>query len=275
MGYRIGSASFLIVACVLCACGDDSVSAGKDAGVDAGGGGGGQGGTNHKSDSGPEPEKDAGTDGGGVPRGEEGAVCGGNADCQGDLRCVIAEVDAVSVGICARSCASFDDCENDELCYAYTQNPSDAHCVDLKTETYSLCGVGDTSRCDGHTCLYLPSSTLGLCVDLCALPGSSSGADAGADDAGVDPADACGTGQICIAGVLDSVTQGLCGVEVGRGDSCAPEKGRFCAGGDGCVPDAADEPFGARHCREDCSDDGKCQKGTSCQGIVGQTAYCF
>lgn len=277
MTYRVGLGWWFLLVCWLGACGDD-VRPGNDAGggadrdaeVDAAGG---HGGTHHLSDAG--GDRDAGPTGGQpdaamIVLGAEGALCAATPDCDGELVCVVAQVGSISVGVCARACVTAETCEDDELCYAYTKSPADAHCVNVVTETYALCGAGDTSRCDGHTCLYLPNSTLGLCVDLCALdPG-------GGDDAGApDPGPGCTGGQTCIAGVVDSGMEGLCGIEIDRGDACAPEEGKFCAHGDGCTADKAGEPFGERHCRQDCSANGKCASGTHCEGVVGQTAYCY
>ncbi|HEX2678954.1 MAG TPA: hypothetical protein VHM19_20025 [Polyangiales bacterium] len=253
---------------MLSACSDDSP---KHSGTNDSGAGG-QGG---EQDSGMHTmhEHDAGL----VPSGAEGAVCDAADGCEKGLRCIQTTNGSLSIGICARSCSTSQQCKKDEICYAYTKNPADAHCVNLVSKTYATCGVGDTSRCDQHTCLYFPSSTVGLCVDLCALPMNHE--DGGVDDGGVVdsglPVATCTGSEKCIEGVVDSTTQGLCGVEVARGAKCGVPAGLFCAMGDGCTPDDPKDESGPSHCRQDCTNDGKCAKGTECRGIVGQAAYCY
>jgi hypothetical protein len=200
---------------------------------------------------------------------EEGALCVEQGDCTKGLRCVETTDGSVSVGVCARPCDSGEQCEDAELCYAYTQDPNDAHCVDLVTKQYARCGVGLTSRCDGRTCLYFPKAITGLCIDLCDLAPD----DAGADDAGVTAQ--CEAEQSCIPGIVDSTERGLCGRVVPVGAKCGVQSGRFCGTGDACVPDDRQDDDSPRHCRADCADDGKCPKGTTCRGIVGQSAFCY
>jgi hypothetical protein len=261
------SLSLLVVICSLCACSDDTNGTSKDAGSD--GGHAGTGGNHMAHDAGEAADSGAPGKDSGAPS-AEGAVCAATSDCDKGLRCIQASNDSVSIGICARPCASREQCEAGEICYAYTTDPADAHCVNLVKETYAFCGVGETSRCDHHTCLYFPSSTVGLCVDLCSLSGD---ADAGTDDSGVALA-TCSGSETCIDGVVDSPTQGLCGTSVAPGAKCGVQSGRFCTSGYGCTLDDPKVATGQRHCREDCSDDGKCKTG-SCKGVVGQTAFCY
>ena len=245
-------------------CGDDEGgSDGGDAGDGAGSGGmggasGGMGGAGGRP---PLPELDGGA-GNDAAVGDlvEGAPCLTTAECEDGLACV--ESGFANFGVCARSCASDDDCGG-ETCVSISGAPADAHCINLINEEFELCGVIDTSNCApaaGLTCLYLPDVPYGVCTTLC----SSGGDDAGA------PNDACDADQFCRGGIVSTnqpgQEDGICGAHASRGETCGIFEGAFCDPGDVCAPASLPVTDDTEFvCRQDCTEDpDSCADGTTC-----------
>ncbi len=239
------------------------------------------------------PHVDAGV------HGSEGDPCdltgqsSGLPACRGKLKCVES---VFTLGVCGRSCKTNTDCGNaDEVCYSYSGQAKDGHCVNLIKDEYGRCGVGDTSICDQRSCLYLPNQPVGVCIDTCALDGSpvaagDGGVDASADeDAGQDPtagasglgapagAVECPSSESCVDNVLADamLNEGVCGTVVGRGDECGIEQGIYCPSGDICAPEDPNDLSSKLRCFQDCSSTGsKCDKG-KCVTVQGVFAYCL
>lgn len=264
------------------ACGDDDSS--KDAGTAGKGGGdeagksgssaGGKGGSGAAGGSAGASGASAGSGGASGATGTgslvEGDQCKTTAECGTGMVCLNAIVGQTPVKICARHCTPETeqaDC-GDEICDSYTNRVADAHCINLEPAPFSICGVGETSACGGdRACLYFQNSTIGVCVDPCATDPSQ--------DAGIDGLKAmCPSGQMCIAGVADSDAVGICGTEAKRDEVCGIEMGKFCTGADICVPDNTSDMNSVEHCREDCTESGKCTSGGTCTAVRDAFSYC-
>jgi hypothetical protein len=219
---------------------------------------------------------DAATTDAGFGTALEGELCTATDECVSGLRCVIGTVGTQAVGICGRPCATNAECGT-EACFTYTGDAADQHCVNFVRAAYAPCGIGETARCGAdRTCLYLPQSTIGLCVDLCVV--SSEDAGVSDDDAGVpnepDEASCPDSENSCVTGLLASAETGVCGTYVDRGEPCGLEQGIFCRGENICAP-ADPEDFNSEFlCRQDCSADGRCDSG-SCTDVQGMFAYCL
>jgi hypothetical protein len=272
-----------VVLCAAWACGDDDDSGKKDdadASTPAGGSGGLSGG---------------GVDGGIGPDapGDEGWPCQfQKGECNTGFICVeniFADQNGQAIGVCARECkqGSTADCRSGEMCFSYTGNDADAHCVNLVADEYGVCGVGDTSVCDKkRSCLYFPNSPFGVCVDICSVAGGE--ADAGADDdggvsqqgtggsGGSSDAVTCRSGETCVDGVLSDPmsSEGVCGVVVERGGECGIDVGKYCNPGDICAPEDPDDLMSTPRCFENCGDTGMCKQG-QCIVVQQSFAYCM
>lgn len=262
-GFGLGLA--LSMACF--ACGDDDGES-KPSTPDSGtSGSGGNSGTNSNTVGGRGSVAGGGGSAGTAGAGDraEGDQCMTDGQCASGLRCTMAAVGEVGVRICARPCTTDDECGEEVCASPYTQLEADAHCINLNPAPFAICGVGETSLCDGRTCLYFPSSTVGVCVDLC----SADGPDA---DAGV-PTEVCTAPNSCIPDIVDNPAVGICGEQVARGALCGVESGKFCATADVCVADDIANPASESHCREDCSTSRTCATGT-CTNFRGMFSYC-
>jgi len=211
--------------------------------------------------------------------------------CQAKLKCVES---LFTVGVCGRPCKTDTDCgHDDEVCYSYSNQAKDGHCVNLVKDEYARCGVGDTSRCDGRSCLYLPNAPVGVCIDTCALDGTAPPSDAGVadEDGGTAPdtqssadagslpkgAVACPGSETCIDDILsDPMTnEGVCGTVAKRGDPCGILQGIYCETGDICAPQDPSDLTSKLRCFQDCrSLDGTCDKG-KCVIVQNLFAYCM
>ena len=202
---------------------------------------------------------------------EEGDQCMTTVDCMPGLQCVPARVGQVAIRICGRPCTSNSMCGSETCASPYTQNPKDSICIKTEPAPFALCGAGVTAVCGGdRVCLYFQDSTVGVCVDLCALDPTK--------DAGLDglPAMCPVPGQSCISGIVDdggAEAVGLCGTEVGRDAECGLDSGKLCKGSDICVPDDFKDENSPQHCREDCEKTGMCTGGGTCTVYQGIT-YC-
>lgn len=283
-----------VVLCAAVACGDDDDSGKKnDADASTPGGNGGKGAAGKGGGSG--GLSGGGTDAGGIgpdEPGDEGWPCQFmSGQCKSGFACVeniFADQNQKAIGVCARHCQMDmmpSDCEDGEMCFSYTGNDADAHCVNLVADEYGVCGVGDTSVCDKkRSCLYFPNSPFGVCVDICAV--SASAGDAGAeDDAGVVVQQGsggsntvmCSGSETCVDGVLADATsgEGVCGTVVDQGAECGIDVGKFCKTGDICAPeDPNDLMSSTPRCFENCGDTGMCKKG-NCIVVQGAFAYCM
>lgn len=280
-----------VLLCSAMACGDDDDSGKKnsDAGTPKGGSGGKSAGS-----SGLSGGTDGGTTIGPAEPGDEGWPCQfTSGECKTGFTCVeniFADQNGKALGVCARHCQmqmTPSDCEDGEECFSYTGNDTDAHCVNLVTDEYGVCGVGDTSVCDKkRSCLYFPNSPFGVCVDICAVSGGTAG-DAGADedggtvlpqqDAGSPTTMCTGAGETCVDGVLSDPQsgEGVCGFVVDRGAECGLDVGKYCNPGDICAPEDPNDLMNSTpRCFENCSDTGTCKKG-NCIVVQGQFAYCM
>jgi hypothetical protein len=249
------------VACVFSAsaCSDDDES---DPGTDSG-----------LTDAGMQTDAGDAAPDGGVGTAIEGELCDATEQCVAGLRCVITAIGAQAVGICGRPCATDTECGT-EACFSYTDDAADKHCVNYVRAAYGSCGVGHTARCADRTCLYLPQSTVGLCVDLCSISADDAGVDD--EDAGVGASDvACADSENnCVTGLFASSEQGVCGTYVERGEPCGLEQGIFCRDDSLCAP-ADPQDFNSEFlCRQDCSSNGQCDTG-ECTDIQGTFAYCL
>jgi hypothetical protein len=214
---------------------------------------------------------------------KEGEQCATNADCDTGLRCVTGDNNSASVSICGRPCAASSDCAG-ESCYSYTGRTADAHCINMVSTPFAQCGLGDTSICAlPLQCSYSPTSLIGLCLQICELPPATAAGDAGAsaaaeDDAGASDAGAgsgCDAMMACLPGVVASTTRGVCGTQVGRGETCGFSEGLFCAPGDDCARDTPGVVDAPLHCYEDCSATGKCSSGTCTPAASHTYSYCL
>ncbi|MFI5306870.1 MAG: hypothetical protein ACHQ53_05950 [Polyangiales bacterium] len=210
--------------------------------------------------------------------------------CQGKLKCVAS---LFTVGVCGRGCKTDTDCgHDDEICYSYSNQAKDGHCVNLVKDEYAQCGVGNTSRCDGRSCLYLPNEPIGVCIDTCALDGTTPPSDAGVadEDAGTvtSVADAgaslpvgavaCAATETCVDNILSQPmdNEGVCGTVAKRGDACGILQGIYCPSGDVCAPENPADPSSKLRCFQDCSTlDITCDKGTKCVLVQDVFAYCM
>jgi hypothetical protein len=255
-------------------CGDDSKpsdgSSGKGgqggaAGGSASGGSGGKAGGSAGSTAG------AGGAQGGMGTREEGDQCMSTADCGMGLSCVAAEVQQTPIRICARPCTSASQCGSESCASPYTELAKDSICINTEPAPFGLCGAGVTAVCGGgRVCLYFQQSTVGVCVNLCALDPTK--------DAGIDAiSQTCPVaGQSCISGIVDdggANEVGLCGVEVERDAECGLDTGKLCKGSDICVPDNFNDDNSPQHCREDCSKMGTCTAGGTCT-VFQDITYC-
>jgi hypothetical protein len=149
--------------------------------------------------------------------------------------------------------------------------PKDSICINTEPAPFALCGAGVTAVCGGErVCLYFQQSTVGVCVDLCALDPTK--------DAGLEglPLMCPIATQMCIGGIVDdggADAVGLCGTEVARDAECGLETGKLCKGTDICVPDDFNNEDSAQHCREDCSKTGMCMTGGVCT-VFQDITYC-
>jgi hypothetical protein len=257
---------------------------------------------------------------GGVVDGEEGQPCDifgqpphGLPACLPKLKCVAS---IFTVGVCARGCKTDTDCgKGDEVCYSYSKQAKDGHCVNKVKDAYGLCGVADTSICDNRSCLYLPNQPIGVCIDTCALDGSPvAGSDAGTDagidggtDAGIDGgagddagldtsgssgssgtktpsgstapegAVACGMAQSCVDNVLSApmTNEGVCGTVVARGEPCGIAHGIYCQEGDICAPEKPTDLRSKLRCFQDCSAASSKCDKGKCLVVQGLFAYCM
>jgi hypothetical protein len=239
-------------------------------------------GSSAKSSSASANHKDGGS-ASGASSGDEGTPCDSTHKCANKLTCV--ESLFVNVSICARGCTTKADCANaDEVCYTYSGMPKDGHCVNLVTDEYATCGVADTSVCDHRSCLYLPDEPIGVCIDTCALDGTTSGTsdeDAGvaASTAAPQGAVACAAAETCIDGtrILTSAdpNEGVCGIVAKRGESCGIEHGIYCDVADICAPKDPNDLSSAQLCFQDCSAAGtRCDTG-KCIDVQGFFSYCM
>jgi hypothetical protein len=254
----------LAMVCVV-ACGDDDDDKGDDDG----------------QTSGPGLRDGGALDGGFGPsaEGDEGWLCAKQSECNEPLKCVGS---IFTVGVCGRPCSKSSPCEDaDEVCYSYTGNDADLHCVNQVTEEYALCGVYDTSICKDRSCLYEPDRPFGVCVDICSLEGEVTPSDAGVDDGGLIVAPPagfamCRADEMCIDGVLarPENSEGVCGTEVDRGEACSPLTGLHCKLGDVCTPDVPSDQNSDWSCHQDCSAGNDCDKGR-CTIIQNLVAYCL
>lgn len=270
-----GGLTYLFLSILAVGCGDDE--GGSDGG--AGEGGAGAGGTGGDGTGGRPmlPSGGMGGTGGGsgdggvvMGDGEEGFPCLTVADCGkapdgAQLACV--ESGFANFGVCARSCASDDDC-GEETCVSISGQAADAHCINLINEEFALCGVIETSTCApeaGLTCLYLPDQPYGVCTTLCV---------SGGDDGGVADG-TCDADQFCRGNIVSSTAEdprdGVCGVHAARGEECGIFLGSFCNEGDLCAPenpaDIENTPF---VCRQDCTESPDvCAEGTTCTMFQG------
>lgn len=221
---------------------------------------------------------DGGTraDGGVGPAGpgEEGSDCDSTHKCVGKLSCVASIFQ--NLGVCGRGCAMTSECDKtaDEVCFSYSGSSKDGHCVNRVKQEYAICGVADTSVCDLRSCLYLPNSPLGVCVDTCAL--NSSGASG--DDGGVpEGAVMCTAKETCIDGVLSGPlpNEGVCGVVAKRGQPCGIEQGIYCDVGDICAPKDPANLASDLACFQDCGTPGATCDTGKCMVVQNLFAYCM
>jgi hypothetical protein len=254
-------------------CGDDEGSP-----TDGASGKGGEGGAAGDSagSSGGKAGGGAGSAGGaagetGSGSLEEGDQCMTTAMCGTGLSCVPARVGQVAIRICARPCTSPSQCGSESCASPYTMMPKDNICINTEPAPFALCGAGVTAVCGGdRVCLYFSQSTVGVCVDLCALDPTK---DAGFDDL---PLTCPVAGQTCIGGIVDdggAEAVGLCGTEVDRDAECGLDSGKLCKGTDICVPDDFMDDESPQHCREDCSKAGTCTSGGMCT-VYQEITYC-
>lgn len=256
----------LFVAVALAACGGSKKNGSSGSTNKADGGGSGSGGNGASGSGGNGGSKDGGVGPSGA--GEEGAPCDSTHMCKGKLACVES---IFTVGVCGRGCTTATDCMTDEVCFSYSGLQKDGHCVNLVKDEYAVCGVADTSVCDNNRpCLYLQGEAIGVCVDTCALNGSSaSGDDGGVGGAGAAPppgAVMCAGKETCVDGVLaDGVAnEGVCGTMAKRGEPCDSQKGIYCPPTDICAPKDPNDLTSEERCFQDCSatstkcDTGKC-----------------
>jgi hypothetical protein len=202
---------------------------------------------------------------------EEGDQCTTTAECGMGMACVAAKVQNIPIRICGRPCTSPAQCGS-ENCGSYSGMPKDSICINTEPAPFALCGVGVTAACGGtRQCLYFQDSTVGFCVDLCALDPTK---DAGLEE---DIAAMCPiASQSCIGGIVDdngANAVGLCGTEVARDAECGLDEGKLCKGSDICVPEDFNDPKSVQHCREDCSKMGTCTSGGACT-VFQDITYC-
>lgn len=257
------SLAYVFIGVLALACGDD----GDDA--DGGAANGGEGGESGQAGGGtggrpPLPGVDSGTPDAGPGDGEEGFPCLSVDDCGltddgTQLACVSSG--GFNFGVCARSCASDDDC-GAELCVSYSGLRADAHCIDLVNEEFKECGVVFTSDCSeaaGLTCLYLPDQPFGVCSTLCAS----------SDDDGGVPDPVCKDDQFCRGGIVSdngSGIDGVCGMHAARGEECGIFMGAFCGEDDICTPNDVDDEESPFTCHQNCTQAGStCETGTCTQ----------
>jgi hypothetical protein len=264
------------------ACGDDDTGA-KDGGPSTsgkGGGGGqtagssaGKGGSSGKGGAGGSSGGSGQTGSGDLTEGDQ---CTTTAECGTGLTCLTAAVQNTTVRICARSCADDTACGKSdaggagmEICDSpYTGLAKDAHCINFEPDAYAFCGVGFTAACDkDRACLYFPSQTIGICVDLCSIDPSQ---DAGPGVSATCPV----SSQACVPGIVSQDSIGVCGKQAARDAECGIEMGIFCSGTDICVPDDLNADEGPQHCREDCTDTNKCTSGGACTSVSNRFSYC-
>jgi hypothetical protein len=203
---------------------------------------------------------------------EEGDQCMTTAECGSGLTCTVQAVSRTPVRVCARPCTTGSNtCESESCASPFTQQAKDTICVNTEPQPFALCGAGVTAICGGdRVCLYFQNSTVGVCVDLCALDPTK---DAGLDDL---PLMCPIAAQSCIGGIVDdggANVVGLCGLEVDRDGECGLETGKLCKGTDICVPDDTKVDASPQHCREDCSKAGMCTSGGACTAYQDIT-YC-
>jgi hypothetical protein len=277
---QIGPVGALLLLAVV-GCGDDDSP--NDAGTSGKGGGGGSGGQTAGSSSAGRGGSSGATAGAGGVTGTgdllEGDQCTATAECGPGTVCVTAAVGQQAVRVCARPCTAATeatDCgksdaggKGTEVCDSpYTELARDAHCINLQPDAYAYCGVGETAACDGdRACLYFPQSTIGVCVNLCAVDPTQ--------DAGIEGlAATCSNSQACVSGVVENEAVGVCGSQVARDAECGIEKGIFCSGTDICVPDDLNADEGPQHCREDCTESSSCTSGGACTAVRNLFKYC-
>jgi len=253
--------TYLVLCSLTVGCGDDE--GGSDGGAATGGaggiGGGGMGGDGGRQTL-PEPDGGAG-DAGPPPvgEGEEGAGCRTAADCMLVDGTQLACVNSGGFGVCARGCTTDDDCGTEICDSPYTGFAEDAHCIDLVNEEFGLCGGVVTGLCSsdaGLTCFLYSDLPLGVCMTQC----TTAAEDAGATDA------MCKADQICVAGVVGGGdgTEGVCGMQAGRGEACGSEMGKFCGAEDVCAPDDPNDMESPITCHQRCTrasdpcDEGAC-----------------
>lgn len=207
-------------------------------------------------------------DGGQLTRGQEGELCGSDAQCQSQLRCRVADrfLDGkggeTRVSVCARACdPTHHVCAASEVCASPLGEVAQALCLDVKRTLFEPCGAADTSYCGPteYRCLALDPNaiTQGVCVQPCVLPGSM---QTGAP---------CPVGMVC-RDDIHNPDYGLCMTPVARGQACGLALGMTCADGDLCIVKA-----GTARCYEACAADRACAGSATCRPLLDDRgSYC-
>lgn len=213
-------------------------------------------------------DADAAADGGAPAIEGEGQSCVRDADCPAPLSCRVADrfLDATGaeshVSVCVRACdPQAPSCRSREVCASPIDDDSQALCFDITEGLFQACGAANTSFCGPtiYRCLALSSDdvTRGICVQPCALPGST------------QITAPCPSGTDC-RDQIDDPEYGVCLETVSLGETCAFAQGTVCEQGALCIVinDAA-------RCYQDCSSGGACDDAKRCNALAdNRGSYC-
>jgi hypothetical protein len=207
---------------------------------------------------------------------QPGDACNNTAQCATGENCVVSALGTDAVQICAKGCATDDDCDSGQTCVSETDKPTDAHCVTTATDAFTACGPSLTTICQTPLdCIPsgLTDDNSGFCYNYCILPNATMTV---MDDTVLHD---CPNGLTCSS--LGDPDVGLCAMTGATGDSCGLEMGKLCSSTDVCITEIApDGGVGDSNCYRDCTSSASaCPSGTTCMVVdpndPSQGSFCL
>jgi hypothetical protein len=207
---------------------------------------------------------------------QPGDPCNNTEQCATGENCVISFLLNDNVQICAKSCASDDDCDNGQTCVSETDKPADAHCVTTATDAFAACGPSMTTICQSPLdCIPsgLTDDNSGFCYNYCILPNATMTVT----DASV--LKDCPNGLTCSP--LGDADVGVCSMTGATGDTCGLDIGKLCSDTDVCITELSDDGgIGDSNCYRDCTTvSSACPSGTTCMVVdpsdPSQGSFCL